>query len=62
MFETIGNVWMWTGFAIFVVVALVIDLVVLGKKAGQKVTPREAIIWSLIWIGLSFVFAGLLWY
>jgi tellurite resistance protein TerC len=62
MFETIGNAWMWTGFAIFVLVALVVDLVVLDKKAGQKVTSKEAVIWSLIWISLSFVFAGLLWY
>jgi tellurite resistance protein TerC len=62
MFDTIGNAWMWTGFAIFVLIALVIDLVVLDKKKGQKVTPKEAIVWSLIWVFLSFVFAGLLWY
>jgi tellurite resistance protein TerC len=62
MFETIGNAWMWTGFAIFVLIALAVDLVVLDKKKGQKVTPKEAIIWSLIWVFLSFVFAGLLWY
>lgn len=61
MFETIGNAYMWTGFAIFVLVALVVDLVVLDKKKGQKVTTTEAAIWSVIWISLSFVFAGLLW-
>jgi tellurite resistance protein TerC len=60
--ETIGNIWMWIGFAIFVVAALVIDLVVLDKKKGQKVTSKEAAIWSLIWVSLSFVFAGLLWW
>jgi len=62
MFETIGNAWMWTGFAIFVVLALAIDLVMLDKKTGQKVTAKEALNWSLLWIGLSFVFAGLLWF
>jgi tellurite resistance protein TerC len=61
MFETIGNVWMWTGFAVFVLIALAIDLVVLDKKAGQKVTPKEALGWSAIWVALSFVFAGILW-
>jgi tellurite resistance protein TerC len=61
MLETIGNTWMWVGFAIFVLIALAVDLVVLDKKKGQRVTPREAIIWSLIWVALSFVFAGLLW-
>jgi tellurite resistance protein TerC len=62
MFETIGNVWMWSGFALFVVIALAIDLVVLDKKAGQKVTVKEALGWSILWICLSFVFAGLLWF
>ena len=52
---------MWAGFAGFVLVALAIDLVVLDKKKGQKVGTREAAIWSLIWVALSFVFAGLLW-
>jgi tellurite resistance protein TerC len=60
--ETIGNTWMWIGFAIFVLTALVIDLVVLDKKKGQKVSSKEAAIWSLIWVSLSFVFAGLLWW
>jgi len=62
MFETIGNVWMWSGFALFVVIALAIDLVVLDKKAGQKVTVKEAVGWSILWICLSFVFAALLWF
>ncbi len=62
MAETIGNTWMWIGFALFVVAALVIDLVVLDKKKGQKVSSKEAAIWSLIWVSLSFVFAGLLWW
>lgn len=62
MAETIGNTWMWIGFAIFVLAALAIDLVVLDKKKGQKVTSKEAAIWSLLWVSLSFVFAGLLWW
>ncbi len=60
--ETIGNVWMWAGFGIFVLMALAVDLLVLDRKQGQQVTPKEAAIWSLIWIALSFVFAGLLWF
>ncbi|MBL8517483.1 MAG: TerC family protein [Betaproteobacteria bacterium] len=64
--ETVTNIeWSWgwyAGFAAFVLAALVVDLVVLDKKAGQKVTVKEAIIWSLIWFSLSFVFAGGLWW
>jgi len=62
MFETIGNAWMWTGFAVFVVLALAIDLLALDRKAGQRVSVKEAVNWSLLWISLSFVFAGLLWF
>jgi tellurite resistance protein TerC len=61
MFETIGTPMMWVGFTIFVIIALVVDLVLLDRKKGQKVTSKEAIVWSLVWISLSFVFAGLLW-
>ncbi len=61
MFETIGNVYLWSGFAIFVLLALLIDLVVLDRKKGQAVTTKEAAIWSLLWILLSLIFAVLLW-
>ena len=61
MFETMGNIWLWFGFGAFVLVALAVDLLALDKKAGQKVTMREALGWSILWISLSFVFAGLLW-
>jgi hypothetical protein len=39
---TIGNTWMWIGFAIFVVVALAIDLLVLDKKR-LKSDIKEAV-------------------
>ncbi len=61
MFETIGNTWMWIGFGVFVLLAVTIDIVALNKKQGQKVTVKEATIWSLIWFSLSFLFAGALW-
>jgi tellurite resistance protein TerC len=62
MHETIGNAWMWAGFAVFVIVALVVDLVLLDKKQGQKVSSKEALVWTLVWVSLSFVFAGFLWW
>ncbi len=62
MFETIGNVWMWLGFGVFVVIAIAVDFLALNQKKGQKVSPKEAAIWSIIWVSLSFVFAGLLWW
>ena len=62
MAETIGNTWMWIGFTVFVLFALAVDLIVLDKKKGQSVSSKEAALWSLVWIFLSFVFAALLWF
>lgn len=52
---------MWVGFAVFVVVAILIDLVVLEKQGAHKVTIKEAAWWSVLWFSLSFIFAGILW-
>lgn len=59
---TIGNIGLWAGFGLFVVVALVLDFVVLNKEGAHKVGIREAAIWSAIWVALSLVFAGILWW
>jgi tellurite resistance protein TerC len=60
--ETVGAWWMWVGFAVFVVVAILIDLVVLEKQGAHKVTIKEAAWWSVLWFSLSFIFAGILWW
>jgi len=59
--ESIGTWWMWVAFAIFVVVAIVVDLLVLERKGAAKVSFKEALNWSIVWIVLSFIFNGLLW-
>lgn len=61
--ETIGTWWMWAGFAVFVVVAIGIDLLVMERQGAHKVTTKEAVKWSVLWFSLAFVFvAGLWWY
>ena len=60
--ETIGTWWMWTGFAVFVVVAIAIDLLVMEKQGAHKVTMKEAAGWSVVWFSLAFVFVGWLWW
>jgi tellurite resistance protein TerC len=59
---TIGTPWLWTGFAVFVLVALVVDFIVLKKEGAHRVGLREAAIWSAIWVALSLVFAAVLWW
>lgn len=60
--ETIGVWWMWVGFLAIVLVMLAIDLFVVGGGKQHKVSFREAAIWSVIWVSLSFAFAGALWW
>jgi tellurite resistance protein TerC len=53
---------MWAGFAVFVVLAIAVDLLVMEKQGAHKVGVREAATWSLIWFSLAFVFVGWLWW
>lgn len=59
---SIGTPFMWTVFAAFVVIALVVDFLVLNRKGSGKVSIKEATLWSIAWISVSFLFAGLLWW
>ena len=56
----VGEPWMWGAFALFVVVALAIDILLLERKGSKAVGFKEALNWSILWIALSFVFNGLL--
>ncbi|MDO9453645.1 MAG: TerC family protein [Stagnimonas sp.] len=59
---TIGTPLMWTLFGLFVLVALAIDFFALNRQGAHKVSMREAGIWSLIWVAVSFLFAGWMWW
>ncbi len=60
--EGIANGWMWAGFALFVVVAIAVDLVALDKKGAHAVGVKEALGWSLLWVTLALVFNAGLWF
>ncbi len=60
--ETIGTWWMWAGFFAIVLVMLAIDLFVVGGGKQHRVSLKEAATWSGIWVGVSFLFAGALWW
>lgn len=60
--ETIGTWWMWSGFFVIVLVMLAIDLFAVGGGKKHRVSLREAALWSAIWVGVSLLFAGVLWW
>lgn len=60
---SIATPTMWVVFTLFVILALIVDLLVLKANGPHKVSTREALLWSLAWIGLAVVFnLGLWWY
>jgi tellurite resistance protein TerC len=53
---------MWSLFAAFVLLSLFVDFFALNKQGAHKVSIREAALWSLAWVLVSFVFVGWLWW
>lgn len=52
-------VWLWATFVIGVVVMLAVDL--LAHRKEHVIGFSEAARWSAVWVGLSLVFAGVVW-
>jgi tellurite resistance protein TerC len=49
------NIFFWLVFNIIIVIMLALDLGIFNKRA-HKITVKEAIIWSSIWISLAIIF------
>ena len=49
------------GFAVVIFIMLLLDLGIFNKKA-HEVSSKEATIWSIIWISLSMVFSGVVYW
>jgi tellurite resistance protein TerC len=52
---SIGTPALWTGFTVFVLAMLALDLGVFHRKA-HAVRMREALVWSIVWVGLALCF------
>ena len=55
------NIWFWIGFISFVLAMLALDLGVFQRKS-HEVKPKEAAIWTSVWVSLALVFAAGLWF
>jgi tellurite resistance protein TerC len=56
-----GTPYLWIGFNLFVLLAMALDLGVFHRKA-HKIALREALMWSVIWIGLALAFGYFVWH
>jgi tellurite resistance protein TerC len=59
--QSVGNIWLWTGFLAVVLALLALDLGVFHKK-DKIVAAREAMSWVVVWATLALVFAGFVWW
>lgn len=59
---SIGTPLLWSLFAAFVLVALAVDFLAMSRQGAHAVTIREAAVWSLVWVAVSLVFVGWLWW
>lgn len=53
---------MWALFCGFVLVALAVDFFAMNRQGAHTVSMREAGIWSAIWVAVSLLFVGWLWW
>ena len=50
------SLWFWVGFIAFVLAMLALDLGVFHREA-HEVKPREAALWTALWVTLALLFA-----
>jgi tellurite resistance protein TerC len=50
-----SNVWFWVGFNAFILLMLALDLGVVHRRA-HTVRPKEAAIWTGVWVSLALLF------
>ncbi|WP_225410097.1 TerC family protein [Stigmatella hybrida] len=55
------QVALWVGFNLFVIAMLAIDLGLFHRK-DHAVSPKEAGIWTAVWISISLLFCAGIWY
>jgi len=53
--DSVGSPAVWGGFVAFIVALLLLDLMVFHRKA-HEVSMREALVWSVFWVGLAVAF------
>ena len=55
------QVALWVGFNLFVAAMLAIDLGLFHKK-DHTVTPKEAGVWTAVWVTISLIFCAGIWH
>ncbi len=57
----IDQLWLWTGFNVFVLAMLALDLGVFHRQA-HVVSFKESITWTVVWVALALLFNAGVWH
>lgn len=60
-FHTVGSPMLWAAFLVGVLFMLALDLGVFNRET-HRVTVREALTWSVVWVSLSLAFNAFVWW
>lgn len=60
--ESVGTPILYLGFTLLVVVLLAVDFFVLKTQGSHRVSVKEAVAWSVVWIAISLAFCGWFWW
>lgn len=55
------NIWLWTGFNVFVLAMLALDLGVFHRKA-HVISLKESMAWTVVWVTLALIFNLGVWH
>lgn len=61
MIQSVGSPVLWLAFIAFVIAMIAVDLFALRRRGAHKVSIREALVWTGIWVALALIFSLLLW-
>ncbi len=56
-----SSYWLWVAFSAFILLLLSIDLGLFNRKA-HVITYRKSVAWSIVWITLALLFAGVVYW
>lgn len=59
---TIGTPWMYAVFFAAVLVMIAVDIFALNKAGSHKVSVKEALVWTIIWVSVAMLFNAWLWW
>ena len=59
---SVGTPLMYLGFFVAVLAMILVDIFALNRQGDHKVSVKEALSWSLVWITVALSFNAWLWW